>query len=181
MIGRRLDLKKGPFILQCRGNGFTLSRLAPYKDWNDLRTEANLLWRQFRQRFASVPVSRIAVRYINEIKLPLPIVDFDEYLTAAPKSPTGVPQAFSQFLTRVMIPDEEKKCVSVISHVMEAPPEETPNGSSVTLLLDIDVFREILPPIVDDDRLWDGIDELRLQKNRMFFAHLTDKALELFA
>ena len=67
------------------------------------------------------------------------------------------------------------------SGVHKAPPEETPNGSSVTLLLDIDVFREILPPIVDDDRLWDGIDELRLQKNRMFFAHLTDKALELFA
>ena len=67
VVGRRLELKQGPYVLQCRLTGFTLSRLSPYGEWNDLRTEARRLWTEFRKHIERVTVNRIAVRYINEL------------------------------------------------------------------------------------------------------------------
>ena len=81
-IGKRLDSKDPPHVLQCRVNGFTFSRLSPYGRWEDLRFEAHRWWTSFRSAVHPGMVTRIAVRYINEIKLPLPIGDFSEFLTS---------------------------------------------------------------------------------------------------
>lgn len=179
-IGRRLESLKEPYVLQCRVSGFTLSRLSPYGEWNDLRTQARRLWEVFHGQVGEIVVTRIAVRYINELKLPLPMSDFSEYLTCPPKIPDALPQAISGFLTRVIIPDESTQCVSVVTQVMDGPPFEGATGASITVILDIDVFRTTRLASSQMAELWTGLDVLRDQKNKIFFEHLTEKAVEIY-
>jgi len=180
-IGRRVERIDGaPYVLQCRGSGFTLSRLSPYGQWADLRQEAVRLWELFSATVGAVRITRIAVRYVNEIKLALPIRDFSDFLTCPPRVPDELPQGISAFLSRIVVPDEAMNCVSVVTQAYEGPPAETPTGPTITVLLDIDVSR-IVSLIAEDMReVWNGLDVLRDQKNKMFFGHLTETAVETY-
>ena len=179
-VGRRLEAAEGrPYVLQCRNSGFTVSRLSPYGQWSELRAEARRLFELFVQQVGVPVVSRIAVRYINEITLPLPIANFSEYLSCPPKVPDALPQGITGFLTRLIIPDLDRDCVSVVTQALEAPPNEGPSGASITVLLDIDVFRSTRVPASADD-VWQTLDVLRDQKNRMFFEHLTERTVEKY-
>jgi len=180
IIGRRLDSENPPHVLQCRETGFTFSRLSPYGEWGELRAEAKRWWDLFYSEIGPRTVTRIAVRYVNAITLPLPVGDFSEYLVCPPRLPAALPQAVSGFLQRVIVPDEISNCTSVITQVLEDKPAVGNDGSSITVLLDIDVFR--MTHFVDSNiaDVWTGLDELRMQKNRMFFEHLTEKAMEIF-
>ncbi|WP_206999822.1 hypothetical protein [Trinickia mobilis] len=91
-----------------------------------------------------------------------------------------MPQAVSGFLTRVIVPDETAKCTSVVTQAFEGPPSESPSGSSIMVILDIDVFRVTRIDDLAADDIWSGLDVLRDQKNRMFFEHLTEKTVEMY-
>ena len=55
-------------------------------------------------------MSRVALRYINQLELPLKHGDqFTQFLTSAPDLPEGAPQAVSQFLSRVMAHDSNSE------------------------------------------------------------------------
>lgn len=178
IIGKRLDSDQRSYVLQCRASGFTLSRLSPYGEWKDLRSEALRWWEIFRSTVQQQVVTRIAVRYINEIKLPLPMKDFEEYLTCPPRVPDSLPQGISGFLHRVIIPDESNNCVSIVTQAMEG--QAPVNNSSITVLLDIDVFRIHRFQGKEVDEIWAALDVLRDKKNLLFFEHLTEKTVEMF-
>lgn len=178
-IGYRLDNDQTHYVLQPRTNGFTLSRLSPYGQWSDLRDEARKWWSQFYEIARPDVISRLAVRYVNAIQIPLPVVDFGDYLTCPPRLPDGIPQALSGFLQRVVVPDEQARCTSVITQALEGQPT-TLGGGAINLLLDIDVFRPTRIDVGSIDEVWAGLDELRDQKNRMFFAHITERTVEMF-
>jgi uncharacterized protein (TIGR04255 family) len=178
-VGLRLESMDRPFVLQCRESGFTLSRLLPYGRWEDLQGEAQRLWALLQEQVGTLVVSRVAVRYINEIRIPLPMRDFGDYLTCPPKVPDNLPQAINGFLTRVIIPDEAANCVAIVTQALEGPPTEGPVGAFVTVLLDIDVFRTIQIES-HDEAIWTGLGVLREQKNRMFFEHVTEATVELY-
>jgi uncharacterized protein (TIGR04255 family) len=176
-IGYRLEADSPSRVLQCRLNGFTFSRLFPYGNWEELRDATKTEWDRFISFAPNLSIHRIAVRYINELKIPLPIRDFGEFLTSPPDIPPSLPQAVSAFLQRVVIPDSEKKCTSIVTQVLEEPNQQEMNH--VTVILDIDVFRTVQIQANDSEQIWKALDELRIQKNRMFFGHITDKMVEL--
>jgi uncharacterized protein (TIGR04255 family) len=180
VIGRRLDSEDSLYVLQCRVSGFTFSRLSPYAEWKDLRDEAYRWWQTFRTAIQPHMVNRIAVRYINEIKLPMPVGDFAEYFTCSPRIPDALPQGLSSFLQRVVIPDSSNECVSIVTQALEGPSSLSEDGTSITVLLDVDVFRTVRLEGDSIEELWAGLDVLRTQKNRMFFEHLTEKTVEMF-
>lgn len=180
VIGRRLDSADKLHVLQCRIGGFTFSRLSPYGSWEELRSRTNSAWRQFREIVDPETITRIAVRCINELKLPLPVPDFSQYLTCPPRVPDPLPQGVSSFLQRVVIPDERYQCTSIVTQALEGPPSISDDGAFITILLDIDVFRQCGLASDREDDLWAGLDVLRDQKNRMFFEHLTEQAVRLF-
>lgn len=180
VIGKRMDTEVNPHVLQCRTSGFTFSRLAPYIEWERLRDDAKRLWCAFASEVGSHTVKRVAVRYINEIKIPLPIKDFGDYLVCPPKVPESLPQAISGFLQRVVIPDEESHCISVVNQLFEGL-SVLPNGQqAISVILDIDVFRQTEIDSSKVDEIFVMLDALRDQKNRMFFEHLTEPAVEMF-
>lgn len=180
-IGRRLtSVGERTFVVQPRIAGFTLSRLFPYGKWQELKEEAHRLWEQFSRICGPITVTRIAVRYINEIVLPLPFDDFAEFLTCPPQVPPALPQSISGFLSRVTIPDVNAGCVSVVTQMLEGVPSPGSTGASVTVILDVDVSRECKIAPERSHQIWECLDVLRDEKNSMFFEHITEKTAEMY-
>jgi len=123
-------------------------------------------------------VNRVAVRYINEMELPLPLADFKEYLSAPPEVPAGLPQTLSGFFQRVVMADTVKDRMAAVSQAFEGV-QATETADKITVFLDIDAFSQVSMS-ADSQEVWDKLDELREFKNNIFFEHLTDKTLELF-
>ena len=60
----------GRLVVQFRRDGFTFSRLSPYSSWEEVFSEAWLLWELYVETAKPLEVSRLAVRYINRLPLP---------------------------------------------------------------------------------------------------------------
>jgi uncharacterized protein (TIGR04255 family) len=161
-------------IFQAKIDGFTFNRLKPYETWETFRTEARRLWQIYRE-MVSPEIVRIAVRYINKFNIPLPIKDFDEYLTAAPIVPEGLPQTVSSFFTRVVISNPIIGATAIITQAFEQLVEP----GSIPIIIDIDAFR-IDPDGIDESEAWLLLEKLRDFKNDIFFLSITEKAKGLF-
>lgn len=179
-IGRRLEARgQWPYVAQCRTSGFTVSRLTPYGQWDDLLSETRPLWERFIQLAGNVVVVRLGVRYINQIVLPLPIQRLEEYFVCPPRVPDDLPQILAGFFSRMVIPDAQHDCTSVVTQSAEPPAFIGPSGPSINVLFDIDVFRQTRLT-GDDATIWDVLGILRDQKNRMFFGYLTETTVERY-
>jgi uncharacterized protein (TIGR04255 family) len=166
----------GKNVAQFRKDGFTFSRLKPYTNWQDVLTEAKKLWRLYMDRtFPDLVVTRIAVRYINQLDIPLPIKDLKEYLKTPPAIPQNVPQELYQFLTRVTIRDPK---FDIMAHIIQAL-ERSSKRDCVTIILDIDVFKQKESGFVELE-IWQTFEQLRDLKNRIFFSSITEKTARLF-
>ena len=173
-IGFRLETEKHVLVL--RAGGFTLSKLAPYKNWDELRTYARSLWEKFVADVKPGPVTRIAVRYINELRLPAAMKDFSEFLEAPPIVPGKLPQDLSAFLQRMVIVDAEQNRRAIVTQALE---EVQASPDTVSMFLDIDTFRHQHFEANDAD-IWASLDNLRNFKNDIFFGYITEEAAELF-
>ena len=162
-------------IAQFRVDGFTLNRLQPYTSWDELFPQAMELWRFYCSIAMPETLTRLAVRYINRIKLPPGAVTFETYLRMAPVIPPELPQYLSSFLTRVTIHDPT---VDIAAHVAQALETSTP-GHQLSVILDIDAYKQRAFSI-DDPLIEQTFDQLRLFKNLIFFSSLTDKTLGQF-
>lgn len=178
VIGIRFDSEKLGHVVQARVNGFTFSKLAPYKDWEEVKLAAQQAWQDFVEFSKPETVNRLAVRYINSIEIPLPINDFSEYFTAPPQIPAKLPQGLTAFLQRVVMVDPKTQSVAVVTQALEEPQSAT-QSNRVTIFLDIDSFQvKQLDP--SSEELWTTFDVLRDFKNNIFFEHITERAAELF-
>jgi uncharacterized protein (TIGR04255 family) len=160
-------------IAQFRRDGFTLNQLAPYTNAEALIAEAMRLWALYRAAVEPSAIVRVAFRYINSLSLPYAQGDdFRRFLTAPPDMPDDAPQSVSSFLNRVVAHDGEDTVI-LTQRLESAPARSDP------VTLDIDVFRsgEFSP---DGVELVAVLQRLRELKNRVFFASLTEEAVELF-
>jgi|SRR3990172_5592179 len=174
--GFRLEKQSPPFVVLARINGITVSRLTPYDRWEELSQEARQLWKAYCEICKPETVTRVATRFINRLELPTAGLDFDDYLAAAPKVPKGLPQTLTQFMSRLVIPDEKSGSDIAIGQGFESVNSQT---QKVAIILDIDVFKEVDLPC-DSPEIWTTLDTMRNLKNQAFFDSLTPKALELF-
>lgn len=174
--GHRLLSKDGKNVVQLRRDGFTFSRLNPYTEWEEVFGETWRLWCMYVETAKPLEVSRIAVRYINRLLLPLPFSNPEEYLKAPPLTAEGWPSDMNTFLSRVVMHDPESE---TLVNVIQALEPQAPGRNSVTLLFDIDAYQDVSLP-ADDVTMRGRFAELREMKNRVFFKGLTDKAIDLF-
>lgn len=161
-----------------RANDFTFSMLEPYSNWNDFRRQARELWDIFRNELPDIEFSRAALRYINEISIPyhndVPF-EFKDYLTTPLEIPEKLGETIEGFFSRVIIPfpDQRVKVVSINSF-------QEIVDNYVRIILDNDVYRENIDALTEDE-LWELLETLRVVKDTVFFANLTDKSLEIFS
>ena len=164
----------GKQIAQFRTDGFTVNRLRPYTSWRELFPEALKLWEHYVNVTNVDHVSRVAVRYINRIDLPLR-VDFDDYFTAPPKIPEGLPQTLGAFLTRIVMVDEDTNTLANVTQSLERGLDE----KSVSVILDIDTYRQGQFSS-DVAELTPIFEELHAFKNRIFFGFITEQTAQKY-
>lgn len=162
--------------VQVKLNGFTFNWLKRYDRWAPFRDEANRLWDLYCHFSKPTSATRIAVRYINRIEIPLPISDLSEYIRTAPQIAPELPQGLSHFLMRLEIPYPESSITAIVTETI-APIQ--PNASVLPLILDIDVFKDI-EQVPESDEIWNDLEIIRKVKNEIFLQSVTKKAQELF-
>lgn len=174
LIGYRFSSSDKKQIFQVRLDGFTFSRLAPYERWESFRDEARRLWDIYQVAINPENVNRVAVRYINRLDLPLPFNDLKDYLRTVPEISPDLPQGLSDYFMQLQIPQEDLEGVLVLNEALIPPPED----NVVSVLLDIDLFCQVNFP-GDKNAQWDLLEQLRVRKNEVFEACITDSTRRL--
>ena len=160
-------------VVQVQTTGISVSILRPYKNWDELRAEAHARWLDYVEVMAPQRVVRVAARYINRLDLPLPIAEIKDWLLTYPELGPEVPPVLGEFLMRVVIP--LARATGIVTQASAASTDPT----RLPVVLDIDVFRaaEFAPR---SDTLWSALDELREEKNTLFFGSITEKTGQLY-
>ena len=162
-------------IAQFRVDGFTFNKLRPYTSWAEVIEEARQLWDLYVEVASPEVVTRIAVRYINHLKIPAPVKDPSEYFRAPIPIPVDLPLALNNYLTRVVVRDRESDVAVNISHALT----EVVDSKHLTFLLDIDAYkaRDFEPT---DHVIWETFEALHDSKNRIFFGSITEETARLY-
>lgn len=173
ILGYRHISSDGKNYLQFKKDGLTLSQLEPYQGWDDFSDKAKEAWNAYKGLFNldERDVGRIATRYINILRLPLP-VNFEKYLVTPPEVPESLPQEISQFLSKIAIRFDEDLHNAIVTQGLESTEQSYAN-----IVLDIDVFYEERVTAID---IWEKLNMLRDTKNRIFFASITEKTKGMF-
>lgn len=175
-VGIRFHSKDEKYVAQCRLSGFTLSRLPPYENWDNLRTEATRIWKVYRDCLTPARVTRIATRFINNLRLPMQTGEsYQLYFNKLVDVPEEAPQAVETFFQRFQLVDTQSGA-RVILILMQGG--GAANGL-LPVILDVDAFAQTdLNP--RDSEIWAILDRLRDLKNRTFFGTITERAAELY-
>ena len=151
---------------------WTISKVQQYVSWEHLRSNAAELWKTYLDVARPKVVTRLAVRYINRLDLPLG-EEMKTCIGTVPEVAAGIPQSIAEYAMRIVLPHPS----GAIAIVNQSSLKPDPAGKSFPILFDIDVFRVVeLRP--DTDEIWSQLQELRVYKNRIFFNSLTPKMLE---
>jgi uncharacterized protein (TIGR04255 family) len=174
-IGVKLKSPDGSYIAQMSIEGFTLSRVQQYQDWDTLLHEAQRLWDVYTQCLGASPrITRYATRYINNLRLPSR-TNLERFLLLLPRLPHGLPDKLSSFLQRFVLHDDPSNATAIVTVALEGTPPDGP----LPLVLDIDAFR-VASFSGSDPEVWPHLSQLRRLKNEIFFACLTEEAVALY-
>ena len=175
-VGVRVANVDKTIYVQFRPDGFTLNNLRAYMGGDQLIDRALMLWEALAERTRPEIVSRVALRYINRLELPLRDGDqFERYLTSTPRLPEGAPQLVSHFLSRIVGHDEQRQATAVVIQQLKQQEAQRP----IAITIDVDVFRTGNFP-VDSIALREVLDSLRILKNETFFSLLTDETVSFY-
>jgi uncharacterized protein (TIGR04255 family) len=175
-VGLRLHSTNEKYVAQFTLHGFTLSRLPPYENWGNLLYETHRLWSIYLERLAPIGVTRVATRYINDLRLPLQAgMSYETYLQKFVDIPDEVPQAVEGFFQRFQVVDQETGARLVLTLSLQG----SSPGGPMPIILDLDAYiaTELDPK---DESLWDKLEHLHDLKNRGFFGTITEQAAELY-
>jgi uncharacterized protein (TIGR04255 family) len=176
-VGLRLHSADEKYIALVRTNGLSVSRLTPYEDFGRLEAETRRLWEIYVKRWAPDRVTRVAARFINNLRLKFaPKQKISDFIVALSEVPPELPQAVSSFVQQFDCGDEGgSDCRARVSFAWNGTIEE---GDRYPMVLDIDAYRagQTLSPT--DPLVWTTFDQLRQLKNRCFFGSLTDLAVK---
>lgn len=172
-------------VLYARIDGFAFSVRAPYEHWEAFRDEARRLWGLYRSVTKPESVTRVEVRYINQLDLPASpqdpgVVKTEDYLRVYPHIPDDWPggDTTTTFFMQLQMWQEDLRCWLVVNEAPVWPNREEP----ALLQLDFDFFREQLrePWRADDDtEVWRFLEQLHVRKNEVFEASVTDATRRL--
>lgn len=177
IIGYVYKSKDDEDIAQFRNDGFTYNRLGKYTNWEEIFSEAKCLWDVYKKLAKPEKATRIAVRYINHLNIGMSIEDISEriseYIENPPSVPTGTPKVIRKFLNRVTVYDPNTDLMAHITQTLGKNIEQ----QRITVILDIDVFKEADFDIDNQDIMWGVFKKLHDLKNDIFFNSIKEKII----
>jgi uncharacterized protein (TIGR04255 family) len=183
--GFRFTSQDKRYVFFARLDTFALSVRAPYDRWESFRGEARRLWDLYRSVVRPEGVTRVAVRYINQLNVhPLPsnpdIVRMENFVRVYPEFPPDWPggSTMRSFFMQAQFWQEDLSCWLVVNEAPVWPSTQDP----VLFQLDFDFFREEIEnpwPADDDAEVWRYLEQLHIRKNEVFEASITDETRRL--
>ncbi|MHB1949742.1 MAG: TIGR04255 family protein [Gammaproteobacteria bacterium] len=170
-MGLKVSSLDKKYVAQLKKTGLTFSIINAYHGWDDLYDKTKQLWTIFNDEVKPSKIIRIAVRYINRIDIPALNFDMEEYFHVCPKANLGL----SGFFLQIQVPQSEGG-LAIIHQTATTPIQA--GFTSILLDLEIFEFQSLLPT---DNKLWERVEILRIQKNNLFEKCITDKTRELFS
>jgi uncharacterized protein (TIGR04255 family) len=167
--GIQFATKSREKLFQAQRQGWSFNKLAPYETWEQFSSEGRALWSRYRGIARPQAITRIALRYVNRLDLPLPFKDFKEYILTVPEVAADLPQQLSGFFMQIHIPQFDLEAVAVLNVAMMPPL----SADLCSIALDIDVFRGDNVGQTDDE-MWAYLEKLRERKNHIFESCITD-------
>jgi len=176
VIGYRFISEDGKELVQCRKDGFTFNRLKPYTGWENICGKAREAWGIYRSSFPQAQIARVALRYINQILVPMPAppLNLDEYFSVNLPSPKVEGLSFAGFMGQGILLDEATGLEAnwIFAH------QPNPDPTKFAVVLDIDVYAQgAKASDTEVHALWETMRNL---KNRLFFGSITEKGRDLF-
>jgi uncharacterized protein (TIGR04255 family) len=178
--GYRLSSAEANDIVVMGRGHISTSRLAPYTNWEEFTGLAKRNWAIWRKVAGWHEVARVGVRYINRIDVPNPeekSIPIDDYLIFRPVFP---PFEGFKGVDTFAINGVAAIANTPFKAILNAGSTPSPMVRTTSFLLDIDISQEGNLPR-NDDGLWTLIDQIRIHKNRIFEASVTDRSRKLFS
>lgn len=163
-------------------NMLSVHMLRPYQDSDE--AEGGIGWEEFKTRISKAlsaywgvanpdGVSQVAIRYMNEIRIPEEEVRVDDYINDALPQLEETPVHLAGFSCRVVYLYEDGVCLFAHQEALE------PIDGQVRFLLDFNVVWEADELISKDEALAKA-EDLRDRERSAFEAFITDKSRDLF-
>jgi len=161
--------------LQVRLEGFSLSKLKPYTNWEEFRDEAKELWQLYIKVAKPIRVRRIALRYINQLVLPSTGEDLKKYISTFPEISGKFNSIPKELFMRLVLPQNDLETTAILTEAFGSTQKE----GSLTLTFDIDVFQEknLVPT---SEKIWEAFEKIRGIKNEIFFSSITEDTERLY-
>jgi uncharacterized protein (TIGR04255 family) len=173
----RCESADGAEAVLLRADGLSYARLSSYPGWNEFQDRFLRVWSLYVAIAAPIEISRIALRYVNDLRLPVDgHFDFERYLTSVPRAPQGLAPEVSDFLVQMTLPGGE---AGQRVAVTQATDTSARSDRELPVIVDIDASWERTLP-VDGDlplRLPEALAHLRALKNQAFFGLVTEELL----
>lgn len=175
-IGHRRSTADMTELLVILPKSIVISQLAPYPGWDSFFARFVRDWKLLKRTLGFQPVKRLGVRYINRIDIPCdePTIEHEKYLNIYPNV-TDKFGALSAFAVQAQIFMEDLGCNLTVNSA--AVPSPILNHAS--FVIDQDIAKANDAPQKDDD-IFALIAKIRVRKNEVFEACVTDRARALF-
>ena len=171
--GFRFRSADGRRIVQFRTNGFSFNKLRPYDKWESFSGEAISYLKEYLAISNPAKITRLALRYINKLDIPLPVSSLKEYLATVPAVAPKLPQEMAEFFMRLVIPDpHDIATVAILTETIDKTPQASPEGI-LPIILDIDVFKNVSFTNTDLAEICAIFEALRKFKNTVFQESIT--------
>lgn len=150
-----------------------VSQLAPYPSWETFSKRFARDWKLVKKAFGFQEMKRIGLRYINRIDIPIPgdsVIKHEEYLNVFPQVPDLLSPLHASAVQTVSY-FEDIDCRLVLNWGVVP----SPILNHCSFILDLDLFRDSKVP-QSDKTLFELLDVMRLKKNEVFEACVTQRA-----
>lgn len=157
---------------------FCYSILPPYSSWEDFTAQALAFFRGFVKRFELCVIKKLAIRTIDELKVPSSnnrLVAISDLLKTVPAGIDRLPNGrIKEFIFRdvVYYPEHEVEAATVRA----LKPGDGKNLPS--MILDTDVATLCGLDAKNEDDLMRKLNQIRFVRHHLFFGSIGNKALE---
>lgn len=158
--------------IQFRKDGFTLNMLKPYSNWDEFSSLAYKYWDVYRESIKPANISRIALRYINRIELPLQDLKFDTYFKSIPKLPSVFENSYQDFLIRTVSRSRKSGNPAILIRRIDKP-----ENTFLPFIIDIDVYKD---KNINQSNIKKDFEVMREDKNDIFESLITDELRKSF-
>jgi uncharacterized protein (TIGR04255 family) len=163
-------------MLTFKGQNFTVSQLAPYQGWDEFFNRFKRDFEEWKKQTGYQEIVQIGVRFINRIDIPLdkPVTVYEKFLNVYPLLPSLI-EPISHYAIQVEQPLNDLGCILRLNSAVV----KSPLAEHISIVVDQDIIKKDSPPQKEIE-IYSLLNEIRVKKNEIFEACITDRAREAF-